>query len=945
MQFARKAALAGLALCALGLGGPTAGAAQETVNSASISGRVLDPQGAVVPGAAVLARQLDTNVVAQAVTDQDGRFRFAYLRVGPYEVRIERRGFAPVIHAVTLTVGSAFDIPISLTVEGVNASVSVTANATVLDAARTQIAGTVSRVEAESLPLNGRQFLDLALLVPGVSPTNLASTQLFPETSAVPGVGLSIGSQRNLSNNFIVDGVSANDDAAALSGIPFGMDAVEQFQIVTSGGQAELGRALGGYVNVVTKSGTNTLQGDAYGYFKDTKFNAANALSHSKLPMQQQQYGASIGGPVRRDRTFYFANVEQRRLNQAGLVTITPSSVDAINNRLATSGYPGARISTGAYPNPVRSTNVLGKLDQQISGADQLSIRYAFYDVSSSNSRGAGALNAATSSAGLDNRDQSLSVSNTMSLSSRMVNETRAQYARGDLKAPPSDLVGPAVSIAGVASFGTLSGAPTGRLNSLYQFVDNVSFVTGAHALRTGLDVVVNDDTIMFPRSIRGAYAFSSLASFLSGTYNNTGFTQTFGDTEVHQRNPNLGVYAQDEWRATPSLTLNLGLRYDLQWIKTISTDTNNVSPRVGFAWSPLALRRTVIRGGTGLYFDRVPLRAVANAILSAGNSIDLANLRQVSVSLSPTQAGAPVFPGILGAPVPLVTLVNLTTMDHNMQNAYSRQASLEVEQQIGDSVTVSAGYQYVRGSNLIISVNQNVPTCAPAGTNNACRPNPAYANNSQYSPLAESNYHGLHLSFVQRPSAWGHYRVSYTLSKSMNNVGENFFSSPIDPSDISKDWGRSDDDQRHRLVVDGAVSTSMEPGGTIWQRVSRGFQISAMMQAYSALPFNITSGITTLQGTAGRPLVNGAFIVRNSGVGSSFFNLNARLSRTIRVRGGSQIEVLAEVFNLTNHVNALTRNTTFGAGPYPSSPLPTFNQVTAVGDPRTWQFAVRVRF
>ena len=158
---------------------------------------------------------------------------------------------------VTVTVGSAFELPVKLAIAALDSSVTVTADAAMLEGARTQIAGTVSQAEVQTLPMNGRNFLDLAFLVPGVSPTNTGSTQLFAETSAVPGQGISVGSQRNFSNNFIVDGLSANDDAAGLSGIPYGVDAVDQFQVVTSGGQAELGRALGGYVSVVTKSGTN----------------------------------------------------------------------------------------------------------------------------------------------------------------------------------------------------------------------------------------------------------------------------------------------------------------------------------------------------------------------------------------------------------------------------------------------------------------------------------------------------------------------------------------------------------------------------------------------------------------------------------------------------------------------------------------------------------------
>jgi hypothetical protein len=210
---------------------------------------------------------------------------------------------------------------------------------------------------------------------------------------------------------------------------------------------------------------------------------------------------------------------------------------------------------------------------------------------------------------------------------------------------------------------------------------------------------------------------------------------------------------------------------------------------------------------------------------------------------------------------------------------------------------------------------------------------------------MAESNYHGLHMSFVQRPTRWGSYRVSYTYSKSMNNVGEAFFSSPIDPTDLSKDWGRSDDDQRHRLVLMSAINSSMEPAATGWQHLTHGFQVSAMLQFYSALPFNITSGVNTIQGTAGRPIVNGAFIPRNAGVGSDFFSLNVRLSRSFRLRGGLRAEGAVEAFNLTNRRNNLTRIAVFGSGAYPTNPAPNFNQITTVGDPRTFQFALRARF
>ena len=820
--------LVAAALCAVATAGDAL--AQEAINQATLSGRVVDAQGGAIPGVLVTARQTATNVMLQAVTEANGRFRFSYLKIGNYEVRARLQGFKENARTLTLSAGSAFDLSIVLDVAGVDAAVTVVADTQVLETARSQIAGTVPQAEVQSLPMNGRNFLDLALLVPGVSPTNTNSTQLFAETSAVPGQGLSIASQRNLSNSFIVDGVSANDDAAGLSGITFGVDAIEQFQVVTGGGQAELGRALGGYVNVVTRSGTNTRHGSLYGFFRDDAFNGKNALTGRTLPMDQQQFGASIGGPLRRDHTFYFTNVERKALDQTGVVSITPENVDAINGRLAEVGYPGQPVTTGVYPNPVHSWNVLGKIDHQFSGADQLSVRYALYDVLSDNARGAGNLTAPSGSTGLDNIDQSVAVSNVWTISANTVSETRVQIAHGDLQAYSSDEVGPLVTISGVATFGTFSSSPTRRENTMYQAVSNLSHRTGAHALRAGVDLLYNDDTITFPRTLRGSYSFSSMANFLASNYN--GYAQTFGDPVVSQHNPNLGLYAQDEWRATPRLTLNGGLRYDLQRLETISTDTNNLSPRAGFVWAPTASQDFLVRGGAGIFFDRVPLRAVANALLSAGNTTDPARLQQPQVSgILPTQVGAPVFPNILPDRLPSTALVSFTTMDPHLQNAYSQQANLEVERSLGRSRTISIGYQHFRGRNLLMSINQNVPTCVASGTNNACRPDPTFMNNSQYRGVGDSNYHGLHITYLQRPKRWSSIRVSYALSKSMNDLGEAFFSSPSDPTNVMKDWGRSDNDQRHRLVINGSVNSPATPGTTPWEKISHGFQATAMLQ------------------------------------------------------------------------------------------------------------------
>ncbi len=214
------------------------------------------------------ARHLATNTTQATAADAYGRFRLAYLRAGRYEITVRHEGFENAVETIDVTAGSAFDLSIALRLASVLTIESVSAEAPILETARSQVGQTVTQSEIAKLPFLGRNYLDATLLAPGVSPANTASTQLFAETSAVSGQGISIGSQRNFSNSFVVDGLSANDNAAGLAGASYPLDAVSEVQTVTSGGQAEYGRALGGFVNVITNSGGNAFHGDVYGYFE-----------------------------------------------------------------------------------------------------------------------------------------------------------------------------------------------------------------------------------------------------------------------------------------------------------------------------------------------------------------------------------------------------------------------------------------------------------------------------------------------------------------------------------------------------------------------------------------------------------------------------------------------------------------------------------------------------
>ena len=246
---------------------------------------------------------------------------------------------------------------------------------------------------------------------------------------------------------------------------------------------------------------------------------------------------------------------------------------------------------------------------------------------------------------------------------------------------------------------------------------------------------------------------------------------------------------------------------------------------------------------------------------------------------------------------------------------------------------------------HLIISVNQNVPSCAAVGTNDGCRPNLTYGNVSQYSSAADSHYDGAHVTFLQRPVRWGNYRVSYTYSKALDDVSEFFFSAPINNFNLWQDYSRADDDQRSRVAFEGTVHSSLAKASTNWERLSHGFQLTTSLTAYSPLPFNITTGANTIQGTGARPTINGVFISRNAGEGHALLNLNVRLSRTFSLSDRMHVQVLAEMFNALNHVNAVTLNGVFGTGVYPTAPSSTFRQITAVNDPRTAQFGLRLSF
>lgn len=906
---------------------------QQSVTSATLSGNIHDASGAVVSGASVTAKNLETNQRSTAASDHEGRYRFPYLRTGAYELTIEATGFATMTRELTLLVGQALDVPVKLEVAGVSEQVNISTDVPMIETVRTQITETIRPREINELPLNSRNYLDLALLVPGVAPTNTGSNQRFAETSAVPGQGLSIAGQRNLHNSFIVDGVSANDDAADLTGTYYSEEVIDQFQVVTSGGIAEFGRASGGVVNILTRSGTNDYRGSVYGFFRNQRVDARNPLAPTKDLLTQAQYGGTVGGPLIRERTFFFTNFEQTRRNYSAVLTIAPGAVTSINNRLRAVNYPGSLINTGVVPASFDTTNFFGRIDHKLNARNDLSGRYSVYHINAINSRSVGGLNAVSRGTGLDDTDQTVVVSNVTALSSRTLNEARFQYTNSRLAAPVTDTTSPAVNIAGVANFGISTTSPVGRDINLFEAVDNVSTQRGDHSLKAGISFLYNRVNILFPGALKGVYTFSSLNNFLNGNY--VSYQQAFGAPEQAQSNPNVGVFVQDEWRVRPDFTINAGLRYDAQFLPDpIQTDTNNVSPRLGVVWAP-GDRKTVIRASYGLYYDRIPLRATSNALQRDGS-------KYIVAQLSPTQPGAPVFPNVLAVqPATLSTRPNITRIDPNIESSYSTQGNFQIERELPANTVVSIGYLHLRAHHLILSRNANVPTVpASAGIPNLGRPDPAWGNISRFESSGNSAYDGMVVSVNQRATSWSSLRVSYTFSKTIDDSGNFFFSSPQDNFNLRGERGLSDNDQRHRLVISGSleVPDHKKPRGL--QRVLCGFQAGYIFTYASRLPFNVLLGSDRNLDTNNndRPVGVG----RNTGRGFDYASLDLRLSRRFRLTERADLTLLAEGFNVLNRSNFSVPNNTIGSG---ITPLPTFGQPTQAFDPRQFQFGLRVSF
>jgi hypothetical protein len=987
----------------------TVAAGQTRATTADLSGTIYDQSRGVLRDVAVTATNVDTGVMRAGTTDEGGRFAFPALAPGVYTVRAELKGFAPQVRErVELTLGAAVDLEIAMGLAGATAEVSVTAETPIVDTRRTAVASVVSQQQIESLPINGRNFISFSIITPGVT------TDRTPQQGASATSGLTFAGQRARSNNITVDGVDNNDAAVGSVRATFSQEAVREFQVITNSYPAEFGKASGGVVNIVTKSGTNRLSGNAFVYFRDESLNAkeyfeqfdsaGNALNREKAPYGQRQFGGTWGGPIRRDKSFYFVAFERLGIDTNNFVTIDdrtivtlgPTPLGTPKQILERAGF---RVETGNVPYRVENTSFLAKVDHQMSSGQNFGIRFNYGDAFNENIEPWGGLVARSRGALLDSNDVMVSAWHTFLPTSKLVNELRFQYARRDqdvLSLDPrcdgrclrEDQGGPTLEVTGVAQVGRQRFTPQPRRSRRWQVLDSVSYYAGSHQFKAGFDAsVIQNKNEALPLHFGGRYIFAAaLPGALFGLPFPTisaiqavqlglpaAYIQGYGVSGASYTVSDLSLFAQDDWRLGQNATVKLGVRYQRQFWPgtdytapglspyTFPNDNNNVAPRVAVAWDPTGSRRTSVRAAYGLFYDNhiTAIDGITNILDGGPNGV-----RTLVAQLpNPLAIGAWNAPGrrlpeaAVGAYPSLKFII-----DPALKTPYAHHASFGVERELAPQLALSASFVYARGHDQLGTLDYNplVPALGAGRRPDDIGGRPGTsASVLQYTSFGDTWYRGFTVTLDKRFSDAYQFLASYTLSKAEDNATD--FQSAFIPQNTGRgrdpqnptglpvgfnpdgDKGPSLQDQRHRFVLSGLY------------RMPGDLQLSTIVTAASGRPYTILSGADLNgDGNGGNappdrvrtsPADESTAVIRNSETLPAQVTVDLRVSRRFLFGTRAYVEGLFEVFNLFNRTNFTEINNIFGTGAYPSVPLPTYGQFTQAGAARQVQLAVRVGF
>ncbi len=989
---------------------------QSTVTG-GISGKVTDPQGAIVPNATVTITNEGTNNISNVTANEDGAFRASNLQPGTYTVEVSGAGFAAFKQQkVVVEVGqvTSLDIPLGLT--GASATVEVTAEAPVINTNDNSNSTNINQTSINELPINGRRASNFVLLTPTTVPDGTFGLISFRGISG-------------LLNNSTVDGGDNNQsfqsEERGRTRISYvvSQSAIREFQVNTSNYSAEYGRSAGGVVNTVTKSGTNQFRGQLFEYYRNNKFGARNpgaiipgfvngvSTQVGIKPIDiRHQFGGAVGGPIIKNRLFFFFSYDQQKRNFPGLARL--SSLNYLNLSAATRttltgrGLTNAQIDsaltfitslTGETVRRADQKIFLPKIDWQINNSNLFSATYNRLRFQSPG----GLQTQATNTNGRRSFGDDFVNVDTLNLrlqstiSSNVLNEARFQYARDNefalsQEALPGEPLtattsqgqrSPEVILTGGLTFGTTRNFERVRYpdETRFQFADTVTWNKGRHTFKFGGDYNRVTDDIQNRTFETGSFTYGNISDFIIDYTNfrtplpaatvcatstrtvgrcyTSNFVQGAGIQGIKFSTDEYSLFFQDDFRITPRLTVNFGLRYEYQKLpdpvlpfsgtatipitttiptdgrtiaeatSTLPNDKNNFGPRFGFAYDITGNGKTSIRGGVGLYYGRFLGGHIWNNLLRTGNPAG-----QGQVSLAP--ASGPIFPNILPNNNQTLAAATINFYQKNFQSPEITQYDLILERQIAKNTVVSISYLGSKGYHLPTYVDQNLAPTGASRTFTAIGgvfdgqtfsvPQYAKAVSAlpsllQFQSSVKTNYNALVLQANRRFTNGLQFQASYTLAKS-TDTGQNssitsFFNQPQDVFNRSFDAGPTNFDVRHKFVVSAVYAPTFYKGNTtsLYNYLVNGWSVAPIYQFYSGQPYS-GNGPFNLNGTNGSNIF--PLNRRNSYRNPNLWDLDLRISKRFKFTERYNLELLAEGFNITNRSQVASVNFTQYSNP-----------------------------
>ena len=872
-------------------------------STATLQGTVTDQKGAVVPNATITVRNQATSIERTAQTDSSGNYQVAALPVGTYSVVVQAQGFkSDAVSDLNVEVARTLVKDFQLEVGSLEQRVNITADTPVIETATTSVGQVINQRTVQEIPLNGRHFVDLGLLIPG-SVTPPQNGFLTAPLRGQGSFGLNTAGNREDTVNFMINGINLNDQVQNQITFQPSINTVQEFKIDNSTFSAEYGRSSGAIVNIATRSGTNDYHGEGFEFFRNSALDARNFFERTTkpAPFHRNQFGFNIGGPVNlphfgeggsalsykgKNKTFFFFSYEGLRQRQGLTLPIVTVPTDAqraavtdpaILKLLPLIPRSASGLTSGSATAPVNIDQWTGDVSHNFSSKDRLHGYYAFQR----DARGEPTLQGNNIPGFGDTRQshrQIFTLNETRTFSSNLVNEVRFGFNRIHILFSPNaklnpldfnikdgvtDSIGlPQISIGGGGvNFGGPAGFPQGRSDTNFVVSDTLNYLHGNHSLKFGgewrrfYNNNTNRDT--------GTFTFASTATFLAGNAN--GFAATLGDVSNAITQGALGLFVQDNYKLRPNLTLELGLRYD--WLMSpterynrfsdyviqtnslvrvnsgiapvYKTNGKNFQPRVGFSWDPFKNGKTSIRGAYAILTDQ----PVTNLVTGNSSNPPFATAVTLPLTIPTTKlfnATDNAAPG---------TTVSPSSVDPGFDTAYVESWNLNVQREVMSGLAVSVGYFGSKGTHLRQSRNLNQAFFNSALV--STRPFPALSATSPISPgvpllnITEregtgiSNYNALWVTATKRLSKGLQFNASYTFSKSTDYGSQSSQGVTLqDSNNIRGDHGLSDFDARHRFVVSGLYELPFSKNQLV-----EGWQLSAIVQSQSGNPVTLLAG------------------------------------------------------------------------------------------------------